>query len=74
MTIATQQMLPFETRLTYEQKNLVRFCAHLTGDAQAAEDLTQETLRLPGFSPAGAAGAPLRRMVGNGRTGRGHGI
>lgn len=44
MISATQQMLPFETRLTDEQKNLVRFCAHLTGDAQAAEDLTQETL------------------------------
>lgn len=44
MTITTQQMLPFEVRLTHEQKNLVRFCAHLTGDAQSAEDLTQETL------------------------------
>lgn len=44
MTSATQQMLPFEIRLTHEQKSLVRFCAHLTGDTQAAEDLTQETL------------------------------
>ena len=34
----------FETLVATERTNLLRFCTHLTGSAQAAEDLTQETL------------------------------
>ena len=33
-----------ETMLAGERTRLVRFCAHLTGNADAAEDLAQETL------------------------------
>src|SRR6266852_7191911 len=33
-----------ETLLADERTRLVRFCAHLTGNPDAAEDLTQETL------------------------------
>ena len=34
----------FETSIANERTNLLRFCTYLTGSAQAAEDLTQETL------------------------------
>lgn len=34
----------FETLVATERTNLLRFCTYLTGSAQAAEDLTQETL------------------------------
>lgn len=44
MISAAEPIMPLEVRLTLEQSNLVRFCTHLTRDAQAAEDLAQETL------------------------------
>src|SRR5205823_3854470 len=35
---------PLQDILAHERTGLVRFCAHLTGNSSAAEDLAQETL------------------------------
>ncbi|MBV7330796.1 RNA polymerase sigma factor [Chloroflexi bacterium TSY] len=40
----TEFLTSFETVVANERTNLLRFCTHLTGSSQAAEDLTQETL------------------------------
>src|SRR5689334_1417908 len=34
----------FETLLANERNRLIRFCAYMTGNPEAAEDLAQETL------------------------------
>ncbi|MBV7330794.1 RNA polymerase sigma factor [Chloroflexi bacterium TSY] len=42
--IHTEHVNTFESLVANERTNLLRFCTHLTGSVQAAEDLTQETL------------------------------
>ena len=41
---ATDEAQAWEAALHGERGRLVRLCLHLTGDAQSAEDLAQETL------------------------------
>ena len=44
MATHTGYLNTFETLVAAEQATLLRFCTHLTGSSQAAEDLIQETL------------------------------